>query len=184
VLVRHGETEWSASGRHTGTTDIELAPTGREQARALAERLDGGRFDAVLVSPLVRARETCSLAGFDSSAVVVEQLREWDYGLYEGLTTAEIRRERPGWLLFADGCPGGENADQVGRRADAVIARLSSSPGAERALLFAHGHILRVLTARWLGLTARAGSVLALSPGTVSTLGWEHENAVIVHWNS
>jgi broad specificity phosphatase PhoE len=184
VLVRHGQTEWSLSGRHTGSTDVPLDLTGREQARSLARRLAGYSFDLVLVSPLGRARETCSLAGFDASAVVMEQLREWDYGIYEGRTTAEIRQDRPGWLLFADGCPGGENADQVGRRADTVISRLAASPGVERALVFAHGHLLRVLSSRWLGLPARGGRLLALSPATISILGWEHESAVVQRWNT
>jgi len=172
------------SGRHTGSTDVPLDLAGREQARSLARRLGDEKYDLVLVSPLSRARDTCRLAGYDSSAVVVDQLREWDYGIYEGQTTKEIRQDRPGWLLFADGCPGGENADQVGRRADSVIGRMAASPGVDRALLFAHGHILRVLTARWLGLPARAGRMFALDPAAISILGWEHENAVVTRWNS
>lgn len=182
--MRHGETEWSRSGRHTGRTDVQLDEAGRLQAARIGERLAGESFELVLVSPLGRARESCEIAGLGAVATVVDDLREWDYGLYEGMTTAEIRAERPGWLVFADGCPGGESADQVGRRADRVLDSLRGTPGLARVALFAHGHLLRVLAARWLGLAARDGRLLALDPATICRLGWEHETAVIRAWNT
>jgi broad specificity phosphatase PhoE len=184
VLVRHGRTEWSRSGRHTGSTDVPLDDTGRAEATMLGSRLRGESFDLVLVSPLARARETCQLAGLADGAKIVDDLREWDYGLYEGLTTAEIRSERPGWLVFADGCPGGETADQVGRRADRVLTSIREAAGVRRVALFAHGHLLRVLAARWLGLPGRDGRLLRLDPATLSRLGWEHEVAVLTSWNA
>jgi broad specificity phosphatase PhoE len=184
VLVRHGETDWSRTGRHTGRTDVPLADAGREQARAIGRRLAGETYDLVLVSPLGRARETCEIAGLGEAATVVDDLREWDYGLYEGRTTPEIRLERPGWHVFADGCPGGESADQVGRRADRVLASLRGTPGLTRVAVFAHGHLLRVLAARWLGLAGRDGRLMRLDPATISRLGWEHETAVVNSWNA
>jgi broad specificity phosphatase PhoE len=179
VLVRHGQTEWSASGQHTSRTDIPLTDVGREAARRLGERLAGREFALVLSSPRSRARDTASEAGFD--AVVDEDLAEWDYGGYEGLTTAEIRVDRPGWLLFDDGVPGGETARQVGDRADRVIERALAADG--DVALFAHGHILRVLGARWLGQRSHFGGSLALDTGSICELGFEHENRVLWRWN-
>jgi probable phosphoglycerate mutase len=180
-LVRHGQTAWSATGRHTGRTDIPLDETGRRQARALAERLAGQPFAAVLSSPLRRAHETCDLAGYGDRAVLEDDLQEWDYGDYEGLTTEDIRAARPGWTLWRDGCPHGESAAQVGVRAERVVAHAQSEGG--DAVLFAHGHLLRVLAARWIGLPAAGGASLALDAASISVLGWEREQPVIRTWN-
>jgi probable phosphoglycerate mutase len=180
-LVRHGETEWSASGRHTGTTDIPLTDAGRAAAAKLAEVLHGHPFSSVLTSPLSRARETCALAGLGELAVVNEDLREWDYGAYEGVSTEDIRRNRPGWLLFGDGCPGGESAEQVAARADRVVALARSTAG--DTVAFSHGHLLRVLAARWVELPPQAGAHLALATGSISVLGWEREVPVIASWD-
>lgn len=181
VLVRHGETEWSAAGRHTSRTDLPLTERGRERAKALRPKLAGREFGLVLCSPLRRARETCELAGFGQVAVVFDQLHEWDYGEYEGLTTPQIRAERPDWNLWRDGCPGGESPQQVGMRADEVIARARSADG--DALLFAHGHILRVIAARWIEMPPAAGARFALAPASLSTLGFERETRVLQEWN-
>jgi broad specificity phosphatase PhoE len=181
-LARHGETDWSAAGRHTGRTDIPLNDAGRAAARALADLLAGEQFVEVLTSPLQRARETCELAGFGPDAAIEPDLREWDYGEYEGITTAEIREQRPGWTVFADGCPGGESLAEVAARADHVIAHLRRADG--RVLVFGHGHALRVLAARWAELPAVAGARLVLDTASVSTLGWEHETAAILRWNA
>ena len=181
VLIRHGETEWSRSGRHTGRTDVPLTEAGVRNAELLGPRLEQRRFAAVFTSPLSRASETCRLAGLGDGAQVREELLEWDYGDYEGITTEEIRRARPGWLLWRDGCPGGEDVEQVGGRADRVIEELRSLAG--DAALFAHGHVLRVLAARWVGLPPEAGGLLALSTGTLSVLGYEREVAVVRLWN-
>ena len=181
VLVRHGETEWSRTGKHTGRTDVELTEQGREQARALGDALRGRAFALVLTSPLARALETCRIAGFGDAALLRDELMEWDYGEYEGRTTPEIREERPGWTLWRDGVPGGETAAEVGERVDRVIAELRSVEG--EAALFAHGHVLRVLTARWLGLEPEAGRLFALDTATVSSVGYERETAVIRTWN-
>jgi probable phosphoglycerate mutase len=180
-LVRHGETEWSRDGRHTGWTDVPLTAHGRRQAELVGRCLRGHRFALVLTSPLGRALETCRLAGLGGAALERDDLREWDYGEYEGRTTTDIREERPGWTLWRDGVPGGESVDDVGRRADAVIAEARSAPGDVAA--FAHGHVLRILAARWLGLPAGDGSLLALDPATLSILGYEHEASVIRLWN-
>jgi probable phosphoglycerate mutase len=180
-LVRHGETEWSAAGRHTGRTDLRLTDAGRAQARALAGVLAGHSFAAVRTSPLERARETSVLAGFGDRAVPDVDLVEWDYGDYEGQTTAHIQASRPGWSLWDDGCPGGETADDVGARADRVIATARAEPG--DVAVFAHGHLLRVLAARWLGLHPGDGALFALDTASVSVLGWEHDDAVIRQWN-
>lgn len=180
-LVRHGETEWSASGRHTGRTDIGLNDNGRRQAQTLGALLAGHSFGLVLTSPLKRARETCALAGYGDRAEVDGDLQEWDYGSYEGITTDEIRLSRPTWTLWRDGCPGGETAEQVGARVDRVIARVHAM--SSNTLAFAHGHLLRVLAARWVGLDATAGALLALDTATVSVVGWEREQAVIRSWN-
>jgi len=181
VLVRHGETEWSRDGKHTGRTDVRLTERGREQAEALGAALEARRFDLVLTSPLQRASETCRLAGYGEVAQPRDELREWDYGAYEGRRTIEIREERPGWTLWRDGVPGGETGAQVGARVDSVIAELRSLAG--DAAVFAHGHVLRVLAVRWLGLEPAAGRLLALDTATISVLGYERETAVIRVWN-
>jgi broad specificity phosphatase PhoE len=182
VLVRHGETEWSRDGRHTGRTEVPLTEKGREQAERVGAALRGRDFALVLTSPLGRALETCRLAGFGDRAEQRDELMEWDYGAYEGMTTAEIREERPGWTLWADGVPGGETVEQVGERVDRVLDDVRATDG--DALLFAHGHVLRVLTARWLGLEPAAGRLFALDPATLSTLGYERETAVVHVWNA
>jgi broad specificity phosphatase PhoE len=181
VLVRHGETEWSRNGRHTGRTDLPLISEGENQAKALAATVSAQEFALILCSPLLRARQTGELAGLGDGAVIDPDLAEWDYGEYEGLTTPEIRRERPGWDLFEDGAPGGESAEEVGTRADRVIERVRAAPG--DVVCVAHGHLLRVLAARWLGLEARAARYFALGPASVSELGWEREQPVIASWN-
>ena len=180
VLVRHGETEWSRDGRHTGRTDLPLTENGRRQAELLRGALAEWGFAQVLSSPLQRALETCRLAGLRDSAQTTDDLREWDYGEYEGITTAQIRESRPDWYLWRDGCPGGEQAADVGRRVDRVIASLGEGDVA----LFAHGHVLRVLAARWIGLEPEAGALLALGTGTLSVLGYERETRVVTRWNS
>lgn len=181
LLVRHGQTEWSLSGRHTGRTDIPLTDAGRHDAELLRDRLAGRDFVRVLVSPLQRATETCRLAGLSQTAEVREDLREWDYGRYEGLTTPEIRVDRPGWTVWRDGCPDGEAAADVGRRADRVVAELREVNG--DAAVVAHGHVLRVLAVRWLELAAETGASFALSTAAISVLGYERETPVISLWN-
>ena len=181
LLVRHGETEWSRDGRHTGNTDVPLTERGREQAEALGTALEGRSFARVLTSPLSRAAETARLAGF-GDAEPRDELREWDYGAYEGRKTAEIREERPGWTLWADGVPDGETAAEVAARVDAVLAELRTAEGA--ALVIAHGHLLRVLAVRWIGLEPDAGRLLTLDPATFSVLGHERETPVIRVWNA
>ena len=181
VLIRHGETEWSRSGQHTGSTEIPLTDEGIRQGTALAERLKDESFGTVLTSPLGRARETCRLAGLDDRAEVLDDLREWEYGEYEGRTTKEIRVERPGWTVWDGPVPGGETVEQVGERADRVVERLLAADGC--VAVFAHGHYLRILAARWLGLPARNGQLLALSTATLSVLGFERETRVLAHWN-
>jgi probable phosphoglycerate mutase len=183
-LVRHGETEWSLSGQHTSRTDIPLTVQGRERAVRLRDYLKGTKFDAVFVSPMQRARETCAIAGFAGQAVVDDNLKEWDYGIYEGKTTAQIRDDVPNWSVWKDPIIDGETAEHVGKRADLIIARAlaSASPGG-RVALFAHAHILRILAARWVLLPATGGSLFALGTGSVSVLGWERETRVIQSWN-
>ena len=180
-LFRHGATEWSESGQHTGSTDLPLLESGRERARAIGHRLKGRPFALVLSSPMVRALDTCRLAGYGDDVQIDENLMEWDYGDYEGRRTADIQKERPGWLLWTGGVPNGETADAVGRRADKVIARAAEADG--DVALFAHGHILRVLCARWLGLPPTDGRFFALGTAAVSVLGFEHDYHVIRHWN-
>jgi broad specificity phosphatase PhoE len=180
VLARHGETEWSRDGRHTGRTDIPLTDTGRREAELVGGALKQWSFSQVLSSPLERALETCRLAGLGDAARTTEDLLEWDYGEYEGITTAQIRESRPDWYLWRHGCPGGEQAADVGRRVDRVIASLADGDVA----LFAHGHVLRVLAARWIGLAPEFGAVLALGTGTLSVLGYERETRVVKRWNS
>lgn len=182
VLARHGETEWSRNGRHTGRTDIPLTGAGRHEAERLRGALADRTFALVLSSPLSRALHTCELAGLDDRAELSEDLLEWNYGEYEGVTTAEIRKDRPDWDLFRDGCPGGETAADVGARVDRVIARLKQLDG--DAALFAHGHVLRVLGARWCELAPQEAQHLALTTGTLSALSWEHEWPVLARWNA
>jgi broad specificity phosphatase PhoE len=181
VLVRHGETEWSASGKHTSITDVPLVESGRRDAERLRERLAGRRFALVLTSPLARARDTAALAGFGDVAQVDEDLVEFRYGEYEGRTTPDIRREWPGWSVWRDAAPGGETAEQVGVRADRVIERALAADG--DVALFAHGHLLRVLAARWIGLPATYGGHLALSTGALCELGFERERRALWVWN-
>jgi broad specificity phosphatase PhoE len=181
VVVRHGETEWSATGRHTSRTDLPLTERGRERARALAPQLAERSFALVLCSPSRRARETCELAGFGDVAELAPDLHEWDYGEYEGLTTPQIRESDPEWDLWHDGCPGGEQPAQVGARADAVLARLRGADG--DGLAFAHGHILRVITARWLAMEVAEGARFALDAGGTGTLGFERTTEVLRRWN-
>jgi len=182
VLARHGETDWSRDGRHTGRTDIPLTDLGRRQAEQLRGALAEWSFARVLSSPLERARETCRLAGLADLAEITEDLLEWDYGDYEGITTAQIREQRPDWYLWRDGCPNGERAADVGARVDRVIAAVEGVDGA--VALFAHGHVLRVLAARWLGLGPECGALLALGTGTLSVLGYERETRVVRRWNA
>jgi broad specificity phosphatase PhoE len=182
VLVRHGETEWSRSGQHTGNTDIPLTEAGRRAAEALGAPLHARSFALVLTSPLQRAAETSRLAGFGDVAQVRDELKEWDYGAYEGRKTVDIREERPGWSLWRDGVPDGETADEVGSRVDRVIADLRSAEA--DVLIFAHGHVLRVLAARWVGLGPEEGRLFALDPATLSVLGYERETPVIRLWNA
>jgi broad specificity phosphatase PhoE len=183
-LVRHGETEWSLSGAHTSRTDIPLTEHGRKRAEELRDYLKGTKFDAVFESPMQRARETCKIAGFGDQAVVEKDLMEWDYGVYEGKTTKEIQAETPGWSVWKNEIVGGEMVEHVGERADGVIARaLDAAPQGGKVALFAHAHILRILAARWIGLPATGGSLLALGTGSVSVMGWERETRVISSWN-
>ena len=181
ALVRHGETEWSASGQHTSRTDLALTEAGRRRAEALRPRLSSREWSLVLCSPLRRAQETCQLAGLGQQAVIDDDLREWDYGEYEGLTTPQIRERRPDWNLWRDGCPSGEAPEQVSARADRALARLRQGPG--DAVVFAHGHILRVIAARWAEEPAAFGARLALSAGALCSLGFERETQVVRAWN-
>ena len=180
-LVRHGETEWSRLGRHTGLTDVPLTEQGRAQATAVARKLAGHEFTLVLSSPLARALDTARLAGFGDRVETTDDLLEWDYGADEGRTTPEIRDDRPGWTVWRDGPQDGETAEQVATRVDRVIERVRALHG--DALVVAHGHVLRVLTARWLGESPGEGRFFALATGTVSVLGWERETPVIERWN-
>ena len=182
-LARHGETAWTVSGQHTGVTDLPLTAQGEVEARQLGERLAGLTFAGVLTSPLRRAVRTCELAGFGAVARVEPDLREWNYGAYEGLTSVEIHNERPDWQLFRDGCPGGESPDQVGDRADRVARRVRETGG--DVLLFSSGHFLRVFAARWLGLEPGAGRYFLLGTASLSALGYEHDRSepVIRLWN-
>lgn len=188
-LVRHGETGWSKDGRHTSRTDVPLTEAGRAAAARVGEFLAGTKFAAVLRSPMGRAKETCAIAGYGEVAVVDAGLMEWDYGVYEGRTSKEIQTEIPAWSVWNDPILGGETVEQVGARADGVIARALSTAGAvgeeevARVALFAHAHILRILSARWLGLEARGGRYFGLGTGSVSVLGWERETRVVQKWN-
>jgi broad specificity phosphatase PhoE len=180
-LVRHGETEWSKSGQHTGRTDIPLTAMGERQGQALGRYLAGREFALVLTSPLGRARETCRLAGFAAAAQVTDDLLEWNYGIYEGRTTAAVRAEQPGWSIWTTSVPGGETVEQVAERTRRVIARADATPG--DVALFAHAHVLRILAACWLGLPPIHGRNLALGTASLSVLGYERENRVIEVWN-
>lgn len=182
ILVRHGETEWARDGRHTGRTDVPLTPRGEEQARSLAPLLADRAIVLTLVSPAQRARRTAESAGL-TGLETDERLWEWDYGAYEGRTTAQIRQDRPGWYLWRDGVVGGETVDQVGARVDAVLERVRPHLAEGDVVLAAHGHVLRVLTARWLGLPPADGRLFKLSTGTLSVLGTEHDVPVIALWN-
>lgn len=181
-LVRHGETEWSRSGRHTSTTDVELTAEGEAAGHRLADRLGRHEFGLVLTSPMRRAAHTAELAGFPG-ARRDPALVEWAYGNYEGLTTAQIRVRVPGWTVWTHPCPGGETAERVGARADRVVATIRDS-GVGRVLVFAHGHLGRVLAARWLGLEATDGIMFRLDTATVSVLGWDREHPALVSWNT
>lgn len=180
-LFRHGSTAWSRSRQHTGRTDLALDEIGKQRAAMIGGRLKKRPFKLVLSSPLVRALETCSLAGYGDVAELSDDLMEWDYGDYEGRRTVDIRKEWPGWLLWNDGVPNGETADQVAERADRIITRAAGAGG--DVALFAHGHYLRVLTARWLGLPPTDGQMFLLDTATVSVLGFEHDYHVIRKWN-
>ena len=180
-LIRHGETEWSLNHKHTGLTDIPLTDNGRSSARKLGPVLARQKFDLVLVSPLLRARETCELAGLGSVARTDENLHEWNYGDYEGLTTLQIRATSPNWQIFDDGCPGGETPADVGERVDRVIERARGIDG--NIALFAHGHLLRVLAARWLGLPVAAGAFFELDTATLSVLSYYDGISTIERWN-
>lgn len=182
VLVRHGETEWSRDGRHTGRTDVPLTDLGRDQAERLRDALGEWTFTRVLTSPLGRALDTCRLAGFGDRAELSDALLEWDYGEYEGETTPQIRELRPGWNLWRDGCPGGETVADVSARVDPLVSELKASEG--DAALFAHGHLLRVLAARWVELPPETGARFWLATATISVLGFEREAAAFRRWNA
>jgi probable phosphoglycerate mutase len=181
-LLRHGETEWSLNGRHTGVTDIPLTENGRMAARLLKPILANVTFTLVLTSPLQRARETCELAGLGQFANVEPDLIEWNYGEYEGLTTEQIRSTRPGWSVFRDGCPGGESPEQVGARADRVITKVHAAAG--NVALFGHGHFTRVLAARWINLSANYGENFLLDTATLNILGYYRESPAFMIWNA
>jgi broad specificity phosphatase PhoE len=181
VVVRHGQTEWSVARRHTGRTDIPLTDAGRGDAERLRGRLAARTFARVLSSPLSRAVETCRLAGFGDRAELRDDLREWDYGAYEGRTTPDIRRRDPDWMMWRDGCPDGERAEDVGRRVAPLVAELRAADG--DVLVFAHGHLLRVLAARWIELPPEAGAHLVLDTGALGVLGWEREWPALSLWN-
>ena len=181
-LIRHGETEWSLSGQHTGITDIPLTENGRKVARLLEPVLAKETFALVLTSPLERARETCELAGLGERAEIDSDLMEWNYGQYEGLTPKQIHAQAPEWMLFNDGCPGGESPEQVGARVDRVIARVRAVEG--HVALFAHGHIFRVFAARWLGLPATAGCHFLLDTATLNILGYYRGIPAVKRWNA
>ncbi|GAA0330331.1 histidine phosphatase family protein [Streptomyces olivoreticuli] len=186
LLARHGQTEWSLSGKHTGRTDIPLLDEGRRGAKLLGERLhrapwDGLRDVEIRTSPLVRAKETCELAGFGDRATDWDALMEWDYGAYEGMTPAEIKAQRPGWLIWRDGVPEGETLAEVGARADEVVQWARSAD--RDVLIFAHGHILRTIGARWLGLDVSFAARIRLDPTSLSILGWAYDAPAIERWN-
>jgi probable phosphoglycerate mutase len=180
--IRHGETEWSLSGQHTGVTDIPLTDNGRELAKRLRIPLSRNSFSLVLVSPLKRALETCALAGLSGDAQIETDLMEWDYGDFEGLTTAQIRKDNPGWIVFRDGCPNGEGPEEVASRVDRVISRALTVEG--DVALFAHGHVLRTLAARWIGLPPQGGVHFLLDTGTLCVLDFYRDARAIKAWNA
>jgi broad specificity phosphatase PhoE len=183
-LVRHGETAWSRTGRHTGRTDVPLTEEGEQHARQVGKRLQGVSFVTILSSPLIRARRTCELAGLGGEMTTDADLQEWDYGEYEGRTTADIQKMRPGWNIFSDGCPGGETLKQIELRADSIVLRLRRTDG--NLAIFSHGHFLRVLAVRWLNLPAIEGRRLLLGAGALSILGYEHnspDEPALALWN-
>ena len=181
-LIRHGETDWSVSGHHTSITDMPLTENGRSVARLLQPVLTRETFALVLTSPLQRARETCALAGLGECAEIDPDLMEWNYGEYEGLTPPQIQAQRPGWLVFTDGCPGGESPEQVGARVDRVIAKVRAVEG--HVALFAHGHVFRVLAARWLGLRVADGARFLLDTATLNILSYYHDIPAVQRWNA
>ena len=181
VAIRHGQTDWSLSGQHTSITDLALTAEGREEAGRLAPIVSRVSFTTVLTSPMQRARETCALLGLAERAIVDRDLMEWSYGEYEGLTTKEIQARRPGWSVFVDGCPGGESPSEVATRVDRVIARLRAMEG--DVAVFAHGHLLRVLAARWIGLPPAAGGQFLLDTATISVLAYERGVPALRRWN-
>jgi probable phosphoglycerate mutase len=185
MLMRHGETEWSRSGRHTGNTDLPLTERGVKEAQRMRPHIERHSYDLVLCSPLQRARATCAAVGLAERAEIREELREWDYGEYEGMTTPEIRERDPDWWLWRDGCPGGESPADVSARCDRLVAELvaHAQAGGRAAILFAHGHILRSLGARWCELSIEAGARLTLSTAAASSLGFEHQTRAIRFWN-
>jgi broad specificity phosphatase PhoE len=182
LLIRHGETEWSLSGQHTGSTDIPLTENGRRAAQRLGPYLAEQDFSLILSSPLQRALQTCELAGLGERVQIDPDLREWDYGAYEGLKPAEIHRQAPGWMIFRDGCPGGESPDQVAARADRVIRRVREAGG--RVALFAHGHVFRVLAVRWIGLPPGAGCHFLLDTSTLTILSYYRDIPALKCWNA
>ncbi|MEX1217416.1 MAG: histidine phosphatase family protein [Acidimicrobiales bacterium] len=181
-VVRHGATEWSTSGQHTGRTDIPLLPIGEDQARETGKLLQGLDFSLVLCSPMQRAQRTCELAGLREHALIDADLHEWDYGDYEGVTTATIRESMPGWTVWNGICPNGETINQVAHRADRIIERVRTTPG--HAIVFAHGHFLRILAARWCELEPVEGRRFVLDPATLSILGWERDTPAVQRWNA
>jgi probable phosphoglycerate mutase len=184
LLIRHGETEWSLNGRHTGATDIALTENGRNVARRLQPVLAGQTFALVLTSPLKRARETCELAGLREHAEIDRDLMEWNYGEYEGLTPQQIHAVKPGWMIFADGAPGGESPDQVQTRIDRVIAKIRTVADKGNVAVFAHGHLIRAFAARWLGLRVSDGRFFLLDPATVNVLSYYRDVPAIKRWNA
>jgi len=183
-LLRHGATEWALSGRHTGSTDLPLLPQGEQEARGLQSVLSRVAFAAVFCSPLQRARRTCELAGLGHRAALLEELREWNYGRYEGLTTSQIQQSSPSWSIWSHGCPEGEDAAAVQKRCSAVIERAMAVADAGDVALFAHGHLLRALTGTWLGIGASGGGLFRLGTGSISVLGCEHQQRAVTHWNA
>ena len=183
-LLRHGATEWAKNGRHTGNTDLPLLPEGEEEARRLEPALTSHRFAAVFSSPLQRAKRTCELGGLGGQLRVMDLLREWDYGDYEGITTPEIRNSIPDWTVWSHECPNGEDAEAVEQRCERAIQTALAEPGEGDIALFAHGHLLRALTGTWLGLGAAGGRLFKLGTGSICILGYEREQRAVVRWNA